>query len=249
MHREFQNASMQMHQSSTTLTALPQAQLKPRLASYRAMAFTYSTYRRTTMAFSGKLTTLSKLFVAATLTMGTIASAAASVTFHYTGNPFSAQYSNPSLSGKHIVGSVTFDDSVRGFTGEVGQAAIQSWSIGVANTPSIQFNSTANATDSNWPLWFRFDQGVITGWQFLARESTADQFPEIYTTHNSPYSYILSTGDYYSSDRSNRMSGLNINSAGVWAAPVPETSSALMMLAGLGVLLTSMRKRVGAIKH
>jgi hypothetical protein len=82
----------------------------------------------------------------------------------------------------------------------------------------VSLDNTNAVTNSQWPLWFHFDNGALTGWQLLAQAAT-NQLPEIYTTQNSPYVSIQPTADDYFNGTQDVY---NLNSPGSWAVvPLP----------------------------
>lgn len=160
----------------------------------------------------------------------------ASVTYNYIGNSFTESPSG--MIGNWITASVTFNNPlVTGrFTGDVDENSVSAWSIQVAQLPNSKLDNT-NGWHNQWPLWFHFENGVVTGWQLLAAPNN-QSFPEIYTTHNSAYPRINPTADYYALDPNNNY-GINYNQAGNWSVvPVPAAvwlfSSALFGLGFIG---------------
>ncbi|MBN8510057.1 MAG: PEP-CTERM sorting domain-containing protein [Burkholderiales bacterium] len=166
------------------------------------------------------------------------AGASAAVTYHYKGNPFDHHENAPSLIGNFVTATVTFDDSVVGYTGTVGSSSVLSWAIRIAQIPGSEMGSATGAVSDSWPLYFVFDHGVITAWQVLAHPAPLAN-PEIYTTHDSPYGNINPTADYYLLDRFT--AGSTVDQPGVWAIPEPGTY--LLMLAGLGAIAAIARRR------
>jgi hypothetical protein len=166
------------------------------------------------------------------------AGAAAAVTYHYTGNPFDqgeAQY-----IGNNVTATVTFNDSVIGYTGVVDASSVLSWAIRIAQIPGSEMGSATGAVVDDWPLYFVFDGGAITAWQVLARPAPLTP-PEIYTMRNAPNNPSNPTADYFTSGYgADRFTGIE-NQPGVWAIPEPGTY--LLMLGGLAMLGAATRHR------
>lgn len=166
-----------------------------------------------------------------------LSDANASLTYNYTGNPFDDS-SNSSWVGNWLVASVTFSDPniTSGFSGDVYDSSVSQWSIEVSQVPSTRQDNTTNSWHSQWPLWFHLNNGVITGWQLLARP-LGTQYPEIYTTSNSTYPSINPTADYYLANTTDYAA--NLRQPGIWAVastpiPIPATTSLIgLALAGL----------------
>lgn len=182
---------------------------------------------------------VTKLWSLAALTIvSAIASfpAHASVTYNYSGNPFTESASG--MIGNWIIASVTFSDPfVAGsFTGDVDESSVSAWSIQVAQLPSSKLDNT-DASHNQWPLWFHIENGQITGWQLLAIPNGQTLVPQLFTTYNSTYPSICPSCDYYRADLGNNYA-INYNQAGTWSVvPVPAAvwlfSSALV---GMGFI-------------
>jgi hypothetical protein len=173
-------------------------------------------------------------------------SATAAVTFNYTGNPFDLGESSTDL-GRHVTATVTFEDSVLGYTGLVDASRVLTWAIRVAEIPDSEMGSATGAVVDDWPLYFVFENGAISEWQVLARPAPVG-VPEIYTTRNSPYDGILPTGDNYypASYAVDGHNAYNEATPGVWAVvAVPESGTYALMLAGLALLGAASRHRKG----
>jgi hypothetical protein len=135
------------------------------------------------------------------------------LTYNYVGNPFTE--SPTTFLGDSVVASVTFNDPAitNNFTGNVYESSVSQWSIQVAQLPNTKQDNTSSRHDS-WPLWFHFDNGVITGWQLLAVPNN-QSLPEIYTDHNSVYPFIYPTADYYLESAGNY--GIITDTPGSWS--------------------------------
>ncbi len=144
----------------------------------------------------------------------------AAIVFNYTGNAFEPPLSQ-SLVGGRVSATVSFVDSVAGYTGVVDASSVLSRAIRLNGVAGTELNSLSNSTDVRWPLWFRFSSGAITGWQLLAHPNPTTSLPEIYTTRDTPFTNIVPTADYYIV--SGTVFGQCIANPGIWS-PVPEPS-------------------------
>jgi hypothetical protein len=189
-------------------------------------------------------TTLSRILLI--LAIGTIPLqfALADVTYNYTGNPFTGVDTTPGFAGDHLIASVTFLDSVIGFTGVANAPSVLSWSIQVAEVPTTRIDSSFGSLSTIWPPFFSFENGTITSWQLLAAPNPFDQFPELYTTHNTNFPSINPTADYYISDHFANNVGSVLNNAGSWSpVTVPLPSSLVAMLSSFLIIGMTVRRK------
>lgn len=163
----------------------------------------------------------------------------AASTFHYSGNPFATSPSG--LAGTSIGASVTFEDSVMtaGFTGDLYEDSVAAWSIQVLQIPGSLLN-IGNSVNGQWPLWFHFENGAITGWQLLAAPVAASAL-ELFTTNGSSHLQLCPTCDYYHGPTTGDYALIS-DQPGTWTvAQVPEPETYMMLLAGLGIVFFSRR--------
>jgi len=194
------------------------------------------------------------LSCAALACMGVSDAANAAVVYNYTGLPFAANQST-AFVGNHITATVTFDDSVAGFTGVVGAAAVLGWAIRVEGVAGTELTDSTGYQIPAFPFYFAFNSGDIQSWQFLARAAPgappALWYPEVYTTHNSPFGNILPTADFYvqvgNASGGAVVYGGNVNTPGVWQlvpTSVPEpVIGGFLLGAGWMVCATMARRR------
>ena len=166
---------------------------------------------------------------------------ATNVTFNYTGNQFNPAASSADNLGRHLSASVTFLDSVQNLTGEVDGSAIVAWSIEVAGVPATHVDSSTGANNADWPLWFKFLDGNIVGWQLLAQQSLSQFFPEIYTTSQSPYARIAPTADFYVKDVNSSSIAYIQDLPGTWS-PVPLPAGFSLLTSSLIVIAIALRR-------
>jgi hypothetical protein len=166
----------------------------------------------------------------------------AATTFHYAGNPFTTSPSG--LVGASIDASVTFQDAVlpTGFSGDLYGDSVAAWSIQIVQMPSSLLNN-GNSVNGQWPLWFHFENGAITGWQLLATPATASAL-QLFTTNDSSHLQLCSTCDYYHGPTTGDYALIS-NQPGAWTvAQVPEPETYMMLLAGLGLVFLARRFNV-----